>query len=267
MIPSHIIELIHLTLYIDKGNKMSKRIRNYIKTKPRLYDFLNSVRPINSKIERWIYDFSKKNNKKVNFIQIGANDGLRGDPIRRFVINDKWNGVFVEPLPNVFNILKSNYAYAKNQTLVFVNAAISSKDNECIEIWSYSDQFCDGLSLEEKLFYLRKSSFDKKHVAAHIKNFEIIDEAITCFKVQCISMNSLIQNYWRYERIDLIVIDAEGHDDVIIKSLDFTKIRPKAIIFESGHLSNGRKHDLFDLLKVNGYKILEMHGNSIAELS
>jgi hypothetical protein len=108
---------------------MIRNIKNYIKTKPRLFDLINSVRPIKSNVHKWLDRFSLENNRKVNFLQIGANDGLRGDPIRRFIIRDDWNGIFVEPLPIVVKMLKDNYAYLKGRNLIFVNRSIDFETN------------------------------------------------------------------------------------------------------------------------------------------
>jgi FkbM family methyltransferase len=244
-------------------HSMIRMVKNYIKTKPRLYDLLNSFRPIKSDVERWLDNFSKVNNKKINFIQIGASDGLRWDPIRRFVIRDGWSGILVEPLPHVFNMLKNNYAYIKSQRLIFVNAAVSWKDDEWVHIWSYSDEFCNSLSLEDRLFYLRRSSFDKKHVEASLKNFDDIEDKIRSFRVQCISVNSLIQKYWDSNRIDLIFIDAEGHDDEIIRAIDFGTTHPKAVLFESHNLG-GRKQETYNFLSGKGYKVSDLGGDSVA---
>ena len=116
---------------------MLTSIKDYIKTKPRLYDYINSMRPVSGEVENWLDHYSRKNRKQVNFIQIGASDGLRWDPFRRFIIRDKWNGVFVEPLPNVFSILKDNYSYLTNQKFEFVNAVISTGNEDYIDIWSF----------------------------------------------------------------------------------------------------------------------------------
>jgi hypothetical protein len=40
------------------------------------------------------------------FVQIGANDGMGDDPVRRHVFEDGWVGVLVEPLPDVFERLQ-----------------------------------------------------------------------------------------------------------------------------------------------------------------
>ncbi len=242
---------------------MITMIKNYIKTKPRLYDLLNCIRSLDTEAERWLDSFSKANNKKVNFIQIGASDGLRWDPIRRFVIRDRWNGIFVEPLLPVFNMLKNNYAYIKNQKLVFVNAAISSKNDECLLIWSYSDEFCSSLSLEDKMYYLRKSSTDKRLVEANLKHFDNIEDKIECLSVPCLTVSKIIQDYWNGDEIDLILIDAEGHDDIIVRSIDFETIHPKAVLYESHNLG-GKKQEIHDFLTGIGYKVSNLGGDSLA---
>jgi FkbM family methyltransferase len=242
---------------------MFTSIKNYIKTKPQLYDFLNSRRPIEDKVEKWIEEFTKSNLRPINFIQIGASDGLRWDPFRRFIIRDKWNGVFVEPLPNVFSILKENYAYVKNQDLKFVNAAISIGDDDHIDIWSYSEKFCNGLSLEDRLFYLRKSSLDKKHVEASLQGFDDVADKTQCFRVNCISINDLIKKYMADKEVDLILIDAEGHDDKIVRTIDFETVRPKAILFEAHNLGN-REQEIHAFLNDKGYTVSSIGGDSVA---
>src|SRR4051812_3099016 len=44
---------------------------------------------------------------EVFFVQIGSNDGKRNDPIHDLAIgNESWNGLFVEPVPQLFEKLK-----------------------------------------------------------------------------------------------------------------------------------------------------------------
>lgn len=225
---------------------------------------LNSRRPIVDDVEVWLDNFSKQNNGQVNFIQIGASDGLRWDPFRRFIIDNKWNGLFVEPLPNVFDILVNNYAYVKNQDLRFVNAAISIDDSEYIDIWSYSEEFCNSLSLEEKLRYLRKSSLDKKHVESSLASFEDIASIVKCFRVKCISINSLISEYSADNQVDLFLIDAEGYDDKIVETINFELTQPKAILFEAHNLGE-RKKKISSFLEGKGYVVTDIGGDTVAQ--
>ena len=40
--------------------------------------------------------------RRLSFVQIGANDGVTGDPIRRFILEFGWSGVLVEPQLEIF---------------------------------------------------------------------------------------------------------------------------------------------------------------------
>ena len=60
----------------------------------------------------------------VFFIQIGSNDGKTGDPLYPLVNKySKYRGLFVEPVPYLFERLVDNYSFRKN--LLFENAAIN----------------------------------------------------------------------------------------------------------------------------------------------
>src|SRR4051812_34422848 len=68
------------------------------------------------------------------FIQIGANDGVSNDPIRRYVVEYGFKGVLIEPQPDVFTRLKANYSGMPGIT--FENAAIAACDGE-IEMYRF----------------------------------------------------------------------------------------------------------------------------------
>src|SRR6266700_5808911 len=60
----------------------------------------------------------------VFFVQIGANDGMHGDPLRSLILKHaSWGGILVEPVPYAFERLKKNYAGRSN--LHFENVAVS----------------------------------------------------------------------------------------------------------------------------------------------
>jgi hypothetical protein len=40
---------------------------------------------------------------QISFIQFGANDGKRGDPINAFAKRHSWSGLVVEPVPEYFS--------------------------------------------------------------------------------------------------------------------------------------------------------------------
>ncbi len=60
--------------------------------------------------ENLIYRYYK-HHKKLNFIQIGANDGKSNDPINFFIKENKKNvkGYLFEPDPEYYKLLTNNY--------------------------------------------------------------------------------------------------------------------------------------------------------------
>ena len=38
----------------------------------------------------------------LNAIQVGSNDGLSNDPLRRFIVEFDWRAILVEPVPELF---------------------------------------------------------------------------------------------------------------------------------------------------------------------
>lgn len=252
-----------IILYIINGESMLKIIKDYIKKKPRLYDFLNSIRAIEDELELWIDEYSKSKNKPINFIQVGASDGLRWDPIRRFVIRDKWKGVLIEPINPVYEMLRSNYSYVNNNDLIFENCAISTNEGT-IKFWSYSDEFLKSLSIEERLFYLRKSSLDKTLVEKSLSKIECHEDCIEWYEATSLPLENIIDRYFFGKVIDLIFIDAEGFDDQVIRTINFDKCTPRTIIYENHNLGKN-KEIIENYLSKKGYSIKTMGGDTVAE--
>lgn len=262
------------------------KLRDYIKTKPRLYDCGKKLMPCNRPEQKFFEKFSKLSGKGVSFIQIGSSDGLRGDPIRKYVVSDAWRGVFVEPLPDVFEMLKLNYSYLGRSDLLFVNAAIVPSNREFIQFWTYSDEFLEKLNTEEKLLYLRKASCDRNHVLRTLyseadgralkkpnNSYDpndsnpctgsgSLDQILKAVEVPCLTINQLVEKNWA-RPLDILVMDAEGYDGAILRSIDFSSISPRVIFFEAHNIQN-EMEAVKDFLKLNGYAVFDMGGDSIA---
>lgn len=244
---------------------MGTRIRNLLRMNPRVFDLAKSCQMLFAKKDvawKFFDTFSKSHGRRATFLYIGANDGLRSDPIRYFIVRDRWQGILVEPLPDVFRSLKSNFDYLKKSKLVFVNAAISS-DNSHLSFWTFNEKFLDGLDTEEKINYLRKSSFDRNHVRQFLDLSKLSEEVLREIKVPCLTVGALVREYWNSDPINLIVMDAEGHEASIIPSIDFKEINPEGIYFESHNLGPNKAR-VYGHLKQAGYQVYEVGGDSIA---
>jgi FkbM family methyltransferase len=245
---------------------MGNRVRNLLRKNPRVFDLAKSCQMLFAKKDatwKFFDTFSKAHGGRATFLYIGANDGLRSDPIRYFIVRDRWQGILVEPLPDVFLSLKSNFSYLKKSRLVFVNAAITSDNSAKLSFWTFDDKFLDALNPEERINYLRKSSFDKNHVRQFLDLSKLSEDVLREIKVPCLTVSALVREHWSSEPINLIVMDAEGHEASIIPSIDLKEINAEGIYFESHNLGPNKAR-VYGHLQQNGYHVYEVGGDSIA---
>lgn len=151
--------------------------------------------------------------KELFFIQIGANDGISVDPIHNLVKKNNWTGILFEPGKDAFGDLIKNYHGHTN--LTFVNAAVSNYDGR-------GELFCGTTTPHFTLNELKA-----KHM---------FDVEATLVEVDSMSPKTIIDKY-SVKKVDLLQIDAEGHDFTIIKAFPFDLIKPKIIRYEYVNLN------------------------------
>jgi FkbM family methyltransferase len=136
--------------------------------------------------------FDKYNNDEFYFVQIGANDGITGDSLRKYIEKYEWRGILVEPVPYVFKRLMDNYKGFQN--LHFENAAVSSKTGHS-KFYSVNEYDLDNNNLFEKYDAYKidqLSSFDLKTVMKHSYMHPNFEKLITEVDIPTISFDDLI---------------------------------------------------------------------------
>lgn len=201
--------------------------------------------------------------KNLKFIQIGACDGKFVDPINKHIKKYNWEGVLVEPVPYYFEKLKETYKDSNN--LTFVNKAISEKNSsvsmftidpsgfEVLPAWV---QGISSLHLDRNA--ISEDYWTKGRGKVHLKDgysYEKLKPFIKEIQVECITLEVLI-NESGISDFDLLLIDAEGHDYIILNQLDFKKYKPKIIQFEYVNLLSEEKEKIIKLLRKHNYKII-----------
>ena len=199
--------------------------------------------------------FYQKLHKDFFFVQIGANDGISFDPIYHLITKEKVNGIALEPIPDIFEQLKKNYASYPNVKLV--NKAIHSSEKEMLLYRVDPDK------KEYPDWAKGTASFYKNHhQLGPVKESDIIEQ-----KVQCLSLKDLVKEY-QIKHIDLLQIDTEGYDYEIIKMIDFTKMAPTIISFEhgmeAGIMSPDQLFEIQQLLFKNKYTVIVGENDAIA---
>lgn len=164
----------------------------------------------------------------VSFIEIGANDGIAGDPIRELVLSRPgWSGVLIEPQPYIFERLKSNYC-ACRERLQFLNVAISNTSGE-IDFFMIAPKERERLALSDWATEL--ASCDPSLLQRHFPEARV--DKVSVSSMTFAEAASLLPG----GRVDLVVMDVEGHERPILETIDFDRHRVRFVIFEHIHMT------------------------------
>lgn len=188
---------------------------------------------------------------EFRFVQIGANDGVKYDPLVSLIDAD-WRGIFVEPNPAPFEALRTRLAQTyRNHRFICVRAAVCDKDGE-IELHcpvgasEFASQNPDACRIAKE----RTKKFNQT-------------ETITC---QAVTLSTLFSRY-DFCRVDLLQVDTEGSDfRIMTQLLTHTLVRPPIIQYESTLMSKDEEVGLRKLLSREGYSLISVGGDTIAAL-
>lgn len=175
-------------------------------------------------------------------VQVGANDGVRADPLRSYILQHHPRGVLVEPLPDMFESLKANYA--GEPQLAFENAAIALEDGE-------RELFRFALDAPVADYMHGMATFDERKIRA-IARARGLDGYVQKVKVPAMTFQSLVTKH-RIDKISLLQIDAEGFDFEVIKMAIASATLPEVINYEFVNLTLKDRVESCKLLAERGY--------------
>lgn len=162
------------------------------------------------------------NNKKFGFfIDIGAHDGVSINNSVFFEKYKSWNGLCIEPNPNVFKEL------IKNRKSININKCIGNDNKKVMftQITGYSEML---------------SGITDNYHANHV---ERIDNLISKkggeksqIEVEMITLDSIKEA--TNNDIDFISIDTEGNEFDIVNSINFKLLKVKCLVIENNYKDN-----------------------------
>lgn len=208
---------------------------------------LKNLPPSIDDIANVLYHYSMAKEHKCYFIQIGAYDGISNDLIYSFVKELDWHGCLVEPIHENYNHLIQNYLH-KNEKLSFFNVALGNKDGVA-EMYTIQKNIDNALP--EWCYQL--SSFNYQTITSHSKYEPKIESSIHTQLVNVISFDTLLKKL-NYPKVDILIIDAEGYDYEILKSINWSNIHPDIIIFEYVHITRSELNSIFEKFHLIDYK-------------
>ncbi len=239
---------------------MRDTVKRYLARIPPLFRALRAIRrflrppTLQERIAKALAD-----NPSVFFVQVGSNDGVRGDPIHDLIVeNSGWKGMFIEPVKHLFEKLKSNYQ--GRDGFIFENVAVGTERGARV-FYHVSEEARRVLGAHLPNWYDQVGSFDRQHIANLVQGK--LEPFIVEETVQCVPLQDVLSAHG-VDRIDLLHIDTEGFDYKVLAQLDFSKYRPAIVLFEHRHLSDEEKQNAASLLKSEGYRCRHCGADTLA---
>jgi FkbM family methyltransferase len=205
------------------------------------------LRPLGYRIERFgrfNHEIERLTRRPggFKFVQIGANDGVRFDGLFGIVTNHNCSGIVVEPLPDMFERLRVNYAdYPR---IVPINKAVHESARS-LPLFRLSP----GALSRYPGWTTGIASFDRNHLRRHgVAEGDILSETVPCIPLmELLAQTNMLD-------VDLLQIDTEGYDAAIVRMIDFSRCRPRLIKYENKNLSGEERRQLLALLATHRYR-------------
>lgn len=189
-----------------------------------------------------------RNNPNTFVMNIGAMDGVMFDELIGYTTMYNFKGLYVEPMPYLFEKLKNNIP---NDGNLFENSAISDYNGE-IEMITIDKEVIDQ-GLVHSCFYGMSAVYPPKNGLGSEFDKPTVDKYGQKVTVKCITLDKLLRKH-NITKIDVFKVDAEGHDYIIFKQIDFDEYRPKVVRLEWINLTELEQNEIKRKFESVNYK-------------
>lgn len=177
----------------------------------------------------------------VRYIVVGANDGMRGDPLYHLTGAPNWHGLLFEPLDGPFESLQAAYSGRPNARTIRKAVVADSPGGRRI--------------FHSVPFSTTNSSFRRDVIEKHanMPGFENVAERIVTVDVECVSVSELAAEPG-FRAPDILLTDTEGYDFVLFKAWWAQGWRPGFVQIEVIHLSVAERMEIAVAVRAAGYE-------------
>ena len=253
-IPSRVAELCRKARRDVRGARSGSNIGNDVCA------WIGTRRLTRSSSLRDFYEAYFSSGKQARVIQVGANDGIMCDPLRRFLVHgtsQDIRAVLVEPIPFYCTKLRNLYADYPNITvlnvacgavcgrapLYFIEPSVADQMNGDgpPNDWAHGQGSFDAKLVK---YWIERNRFRGDHYVRNMDNYidSIISIDVEIIRLSDIEMSSQNDNL-------LLNIDVQGFELDVIRGIDWS--RPPAYIVVEDYLNEASPIDNY--LSARGY--------------
>jgi len=210
---------------------------------------------------RFTVEQTFRNNRRIVFLKIGANDGLMHDPLAELLLKDqRFEGILVEPIPFYAELLRKNFP--DGQRFKVVEAAITRSDKSC-EVFYLDEEAASAAGKNVRTDLRGVASLSRQHVENHVP--QDLHDIIRPQVVEGVSVQTLLARQ-RLDCLNLLQIDTEGADYEILQQFDFRKMRPEIVLFEQLNLNRTDKDASKQFMENHGYHVRKLETDYLCTL-
>jgi FkbM family methyltransferase len=225
-----------------------------------VFAWIGTRRLTRSSSLRDFYEGYFSSGKQARVIQVGANDGIMCDPLRRFLVHSASQdvrAVLVEPIPFYYTKLRDLYAACPNITvlnvacgalcgrapLYFIEPSVADQMNGDgpPNDWAHGQGSFDPHLVK---YWIERNKFRGED---YVRNIDQYIDSIISIDVEIIRLSDIEMSSQNYNL--LLNIDVQGFELDVIRGIDWS--RPPAYIVVEDYLMGSSPIDKY--LSARGY--------------
>lgn len=196
---------------------------------------------------RGIYQQAYSEGQVLEIIQIGANDGVKDDPLQGIIGQPGTRALLVEPQPACVKKLRSKYK--DNPNVIIAEKAVGAESGK-ITLFRFEDDLDNSRQIS--VF----CSTDKSHLERWKGRLGISSNIIS-FDTEMLSLAELTSTF-HFSNLDILMTDVEGFDyEILHPYLRGCSAVPRWLIYEKCNLSPEQQASLISLAKLGGCEVFD----------
>lgn len=201
-----------------------------------------------------LYQEKLSQGEVLKLVQIGANDGIKDDPLKNVVGKPGTSSLLVEPQPACVTKLKEKYV--DNARVIIEERAIGAEAGR-IKLFKFESDVEDG-----KLISVFCSS-DRQHLEKWKERLGLASKIVS-FGIDTIPLSELIDQF-SFSDIDILMTDVEGLDyEILYPYLLNCSALPRWLIYEKCNLSPVQEELMVSLVKKLGGEAYDFGMDALA---